>query len=161
MRPSGQSPRTFAYQFLPVGWCLTQLTPEKISYPPPSDGQFFIGQDKDERALTVFQKNLALCPFQTGISLIRGDSLTCLPRSIHQPILILTNPPYGRRLLNKKKAFLLIEKYLNTVLSIYHDVTIGIFFPENSILQKQASITKPFPHGGLDLFFYIIENSTL
>ncbi len=150
-----QLQRHYDYQTLPMRWFVDPV-PDEPSAPvsPP----LFIGQDRDWKALSVFRHNLEHTPDHPRISMILADSLCCQPHPIPQPVLILANPPYGRRLLNRQQAERLVEQWIDLSFNHFPDLTLGVFFPPYEGLKKKAWQIRAFPYGGLDLCFYVFKN---
>ncbi len=117
------------------------------------------GRDIEKRAINTARQHAELAAVQQDVHFSQGD-LTSLPNPPTQHGFIISNLPYGSRLLSKqldekKLAHSLIKEFERK----YPDWILGILLPKELTLSSKTSEIEEllsFKNGGLPVHFYRI-----
>jgi len=141
----GFKPKTFAYM-------KKQAKENYLAFPA---NQIF-SSDIDSAALKALEQNLSNHDFCNNIDVSKKDFFAINPSKIssEKKGIVMLNPPYGKRLGEKKDTSLFYEEIGKKLKSDFKGWRVGIILPsrESKSLLKLKLELKPVFHGGLDIF---------
>jgi putative N6-adenine-specific DNA methylase len=150
--------RAFAFQNWPVFSCKTYAYMKKqaqIKFNEFSGSQIF-ASDVDDDALDAIKQNICKHDFLNIIDVSKKDFFTITPSMIspEKKGVIMLNPPYGKRLGQKKDTALFYNEIGKKLKSDFKGWRVGIILPsrEVKLLPRLKLELKPVVHGGLDIF---------
>ncbi len=138
----GFKPKTFAY--------MKKQAQEK--FVKLSDRQIF-ASDIDDAALSALKQNLSNYDFCKTIDVSKKDFFDINPPPEKKGVIML-NPPYGKRLEQKKYCSSLYQEIGKKLKKDFKGWRVGIILPSRkskSLLGLKLEL-KPLFHGGLDIF---------
>jgi putative N6-adenine-specific DNA methylase len=122
---------------------------------PLAPGKIF-GADKDLTELNLCRAHLAKLELVQQVELVHKEVFTY--QSPKTPTLIVTDPPFGKRLQSSKKIYedfgLFIKRHCTK------DTQIFVFAPNDETVEPAglAILSRfPFSHGGMDMFLYELK----
>jgi putative N6-adenine-specific DNA methylase len=122
---------------------------------PLEKGKIF-GADKDLTELSLCRAHLAKLGFIEQIELTHKEVFSYNPP--HMPTLIVTDPPFGKRLQSSKKIYedfgLFARRHCSAETKIF------VLAPsEETVEPAEMSILSRFPlcHGGMDMFLFELK----
>jgi putative N6-adenine-specific DNA methylase len=124
---------------------------------PLKAGTIF-GADKDPKVLEMCQKNLSDTKLSKAIDLSCKDVRSYFPAS--PPNLIVSNPPYGKRMKSSAEIFQAFGHFLKTKCA--KNFKAFILCPEKELIQNigfPISNETSFVSGGLDLTLFELQNT--
>lgn len=113
----------------------------------------FFGSDKDLSTLSGCRTHCSKFDFGKSIALTHKEVYSYAPAQT--PSLILTDPPFGKRLISSSKVYEELGLFLRK-----HKARSFILTPDEELLKPiQGRIVKRFPvsYGGLESFLYEID----
>jgi 23S rRNA (guanine2445-N2)-methyltransferase len=114
---------------------------------PLQKGRIF-GSDKDPKMIEACLENLKAAGFIENIELICKDVRSLFPAA--PPTLIVSNPPYGKRITLASTLYSSLEYFLKRKCAPNHRAF--ILSPEKPNLQIKKSF--PFTNGGFKIFLF-------
>ncbi|MEN8211599.1 MAG: RNA methyltransferase [Thermodesulfobacteriota bacterium] len=141
----GFSPKTFAYM-------KKEAQEQFVDF---SDKQIFTS-DIHDAALAALEQNISNYDFCNIIDASKKDFFTINPFAIShgKKGIVMLNPPYGKRLGQKKDTISLYQEIGKKLKSDFRGWRVGIILPSReskSFLRLKLEL-KPVFHGGLDIF---------
>ncbi len=132
-------------------WAAVKAEADQAIIPLPK-GKIF-GADKDPRAVELCLHNLQNAGFADAISVICKDIRSYFPTT--SPTLILSNPPFGKRLKSSSELFQALGHFLKTRCT--NSSRASILCPDEALIKSaELPITGrvPVTAGGLNLFLF-------
>lgn len=114
---------------------------------------FLFGSDFDPKAIDIAKKNLEKTGFSQYIELERKDIRSLFPKS--PPTLIITNPPYGKRLSANLDLFQAFNSFIQTRCS--SNVKVNFLTSDTQYLKEFTSDFKKIislSNGGINVDLY-------
>jgi putative N6-adenine-specific DNA methylase len=124
----------------------------------PLTAGMIIGADKDPTVITACRDHLRKTGFHKLIPIIHSDiSRLTLPES---PTLVVTDPPFGKRMESSRDLFTQLGKFLRTSCKKTPYAYVLAPTPEYIEATGLLSLARwPISHGGLDLLFFKLKNT--
>lgn len=129
---------------------LTKINQKKINHR-------FFGSDRDEGAIQNSIKNSKTANVDTFCH-FKACSISNVVPPTHRPGIILVNPPYGKRVGDRKKLFALYKSLGQTLLEKFVDWQIGIITSDPGLAKatglKFLDISSAVDNGGIKVKLY-------
>ena len=147
--------RNFTFMELPsfqkdVYEKLTTINQKKINHR-------FFGSDRDEGAIQNSIKNSKTANVDTFCH-FKACSISSVVPPTHEPGIILINPPYGKRVGDRKKLFALYKSLGQTLLEKFVDWQIGIITSDPGLAKATglnfSDISSAVDNGGIKVKLY-------
>lgn len=122
---------------------------------PLAPGKLF-GADKDPKAVEMCMQNLKNCQFDTQIEVVCKDIRSFFPPTA--PTLIISNPPYGKRLQTSAELYQAFGHFMKT--RVGKSCHASILCPDEFLIRQSGlTVTRkePISFGGLDLFLFDLQ----
>ncbi len=132
-------------------WKAVKEEADKAILPMPKEILF--GSDKDPMAIEMCQNNLRNAGFEDAITLDCKDIRSYFPEKA--PTLILSNPPFGKRLKSSNELYQALGHFIKTRCT--KSCRASILCPDEALIQSAElpiSGKVPLTAGGLDLFLF-------
>ena len=129
---------------------LTKINQKKINHR-------FFGSDRDEGAIQNSIKNSKTANVDTFCH-FKACSISNVVPPTHEPGIILVNPPYGKRVGDRKKLFALYKSLGQTLLEKFVDWQIGIITSDPGLAKATglnfSDISSAVDNGGIKVKLY-------
>ncbi len=110
--------------------------------------------DFDPKAIQMLEQNISNYEFSDSVNITQSDFFEIDPGSCSkQKGVVLLNPPYGRRIGDKRLTFSFYKEIGDKLKSDFKGWRAGIILPTKTLVRALGFNVqlKPFFHGGLDL----------
>ncbi len=119
---------------------------------PLEEGIFF-GADKDPKMISMCMENLIEAGLDKAIQISGKDIRSFFPKK--EPSLVLSNPPYGKRMQSSAEIFTALGHFLKT--RCQKNVRASILCPDEELIKSsEMNIQEKIPlsFGGLELYLF-------
>lgn len=114
----------------------------------------FFGSDRDDGAIRASQEN-AMRAGVSDVTTFQRAALSEIARPEGPPGLVITNPPYGARIGNRKALFGLYGSLGKVLIERFGGWRVGLITSDSGLARSTglplASVGPPIPHGGLKI----------
>jgi putative N6-adenine-specific DNA methylase len=130
---------------------------KKVPSPVPSAFAKIYGRDIEKQNLELAQKNVGSSS-PSVFELKCEDVFKGAKEKLHQPLMVLINPPYGKRLKIKNEFF--YTDLINVIVERFSPERIGIIVPRGKEIKKPAHYEQvrylEFSNNGIDVHFHVL-----
>ena len=121
------------------------------------DSLKFYGSDRDNGAIQNSKKNSKKANVETFCH-FKASSISDATPPTQEPGIILVNPPYGKRVGNRKKLFALYRSLGQTLSEKFYGWQVGIITSDPGLAKatelKFLDISSPVDNGGIKVQLY-------
>ena len=115
------------------------------------------GRDIEKKNLEIAKNNTSA--FAKSLFELRCEDLFCgQVETLHKPLMVLINPPYGKRLKIKNDNF--FNDLLETIVKRFSPDRIGVIVPRGKQIKKPAQYEQvrylEFSNNGIDVHFHVL-----
>ncbi len=161
--------RAFVYQ----QWSISPkkfpdgANPKDLAQIPRKGFRNLVGRDKDESCVDLVTKNMTLfndiqCDLRQEDIFAQVQSSSEKVAQPTSPVLVMVNPPYGKRLKLDRKDY--YTELVNSIILKYQPERLGLILPRGKSFSKHHDYvqlrTLPFSNNGIDVVFYLLARNS-